>query len=127
MSIVESIPAPLSRGMRASITVEEGKCISIPLSAAQRQLSLDAIRIFSRRSDYAREKGVLSRSLPVPELSGKILKVPKDPETIKMFIVSLRIPLLRDHRNGLTQAAEGLVLRLSRESLKAQLMVPEVA
>lgn len=126
MSIVETVPAPLSRGISVSSTGGEGRYVSVPLSGAQRQLSLEAIRIFSRRAAYAHEKGVLSHSLQVPEVSGKILRVPNDPEAIKMFVVSLRILLLQDHQNGLTQAVEGLVHRLTKASLKEQIGVQGV-
>lgn len=121
MSIAE--PISVSDGLSVSNTGWAGEHISLPLTSAQRRLSLEAIRVFSRRSAYAYETGALTRALPVPFLDGKILRVPNDPETVKMFVVSLRIPLLRDHHNGPTQAAEGLVHRLTRKAIGTMIPV----
>lgn len=112
ISLAESVPVSRSEGVCGGSNSDEERIIQI--SASQRSAALDAIRIFSRRSAHAYDEGVISRPLQVPEVSGKFLKISSDPETTKMFVVSLRILLLRDHQNGLTQAVEGLVHRLKK-------------
>ncbi len=118
MSVAEMIGSPTCGDMKRANTGGMENYIALPVSPVQRALVLDALRVFSRRSEHAYAKGRIGRILPVPRMSGKILLVPRDPEVIQMFIVSVRILILRDHTNGMMQAIEGLVSRLTKEALK---------
>jgi len=98
------------------------KTISLSITALQRALAHDAIRVFKRRTDHAYRLGVIPRVYLPPVVKGTVLEMPCDPDSVRMFLICIRICNLQDPQSGRTQAAEGLTTRLNREALAAGLI-----
>jgi len=124
--MTEIVSAPQNRGMHGLKTGKRGKSITLTTTALQRALILDTLQIFHRRVNYAYDTGRIARVYPAPNLKGTILEVPRDPDTVKMFLICVAICNLKYPNAGRTQAAEGLATRLNREALASGLILEAI-
>lgn len=124
--MTDIISDPQNGGMHGLKTSERGNHISLTTTALQRALILDALRVFHRRVNYAYDMERITRVYPAPYMKGTILEVPRDPDTVKMFLICVAICNLKYPNAGRTQSAEGLATRLNREALASGLVQEEI-